>query len=112
MKDPAEQRPLWREVGGALNYGLALFPSNQGFGARCKAEGFDMDAAIRVDAMWWATHPFPDNLHTTAVPPRSLGGLPRPGPTPHLKPEPLRAPAGPPIIARRARKIHALANSA
>ncbi len=51
----AEQRQLWREVGEALNYGRAAHPSNKAFGKWCQAQGFDMDSAVRSNAMWFAS---------------------------------------------------------
>lgn len=58
--EPREQRQLWRslramrEVGEALRYGRALYPSNSAFGAWCRNEGFDMKPQVHSDAMWMA----------------------------------------------------------
>ena len=49
-----EQRTLWLEVGVALMYGRQQNPSNQAFGRWCEERGFDMDAPVRSDAIWWA----------------------------------------------------------
>ena len=90
----AEQRQLWREVGEALNYGRALHPSNQAFGAWCKEEGFDMDARDRSDAMWFAATPSSHDANTSLTHPRAIRQAHRdssaPAPSPDLD---LSAPA-------------------
>lgn len=67
----AEQRELWRIVGEALLVGRKLNPSNQAFGKWCIEMGFDMDARVRSDAMWFAESVFQslehDLTHPTAI---------------------------------------------
>lgn len=65
-----EQRELWRRVGEALNVGRKQHPSNQAFGKWCKEMGFDMDARVRSDAMWFASSVFQPLEHDLTHPTR------------------------------------------
>lgn len=57
IKETAEDvRGRWREIGTALLIGRHRNIRDTEFGKWCKAHGFDMDASVRSNAMWFAQH--------------------------------------------------------
>lgn len=112
----AEQRQLWREVGEALCVGKRENPSNKAFSDWCKTHGFDMDARVRSEAIWFASSnawkmDIPaDMAHPTAI--HQWVNAQAPAPSPDLELEPAKPAVNLADVAKQARKINALVNSA
>lgn len=93
-----------------------MHPSNKGFSQWCARHGFDMDASVRSNAIWWASMSATitdipgDASHPTAI--RKWHRDQAPAPSPEMSLETPEPTVNLQAVAAQARKINALANSA